>query len=184
MHKLLMASLIFGVCAAGFVGGCQTAPPTEEGRANLHNAVEEARANLYSADPDFRDFLTKSHAYVIFPTVGEGGLIVGGGRGRGEVYRGNEMIGHAQMTFASVGLQAGGQAYTQVIVFEDAAALDRFVNNRFEFTAKASAVALKEGASKAARYTDGVAVFTYVKGGLMAQAALGGQKFSFTPLRY
>jgi lipid-binding SYLF domain-containing protein len=179
MNKSLIASLIFGVCAAGFVTGCQTAPPTEEGKDRLHNDVEEARAHLYNADPDFRDFLSKAHAYVIFPTVGEGALIVGAGRGRGEVYRGNDMIGHAQVTFASVGLQAGGQAFTEVIVFENAAALDRFVNNRFEFTAKASAVALKEGASKAARYTDGVAVFTYVKGGLMAQAALGAQKFSF-----
>jgi lipid-binding SYLF domain-containing protein len=182
MQKFI-ASLVFGVVAAGFVGGCQTAPPTEQGKAELHNGVEQARDHLYRVDPDFRDFLNKSHAYVIFPTVGEGALIFGGGRGRGEVYRGNDMIGHAQLTFASVGLQAGGQAFTEIIVFEDAAALERFVNNRFEFTAKASAVALKEGASKAARYTDGVAVFTYVKGGLMAQAALGAQKFSFTPSR-
>ncbi|HSI33972.1 MAG: YSC84-related protein [Phycisphaerae bacterium] len=183
MHKSLIAALVFGLCVAG-LGGCQTSPPTEEGKAELHNAVVQARETLYATDPALQDFLNKAHAYVIFPSVGEGALIIGGGRGRGEVYRGKDLIGNAQVTFASIGFQVGGQNYIEVIAFETPAALDRFVNNRLEFQAKASAVALKSGASSDAKYADGVAVFTHTKGGLMAQAALGGQKFSFTPVRY
>ena len=183
MQKTFLAAVLLGVTSMALVG-CPTAPTTEQGRDELHDAVQQALGDMNRVDPDFQSFLTKSHAYVVFPTVGEGGLIVGGGRGRGEVYRGGEMIGHAQLTFATVGAQVGGQAFTEVIVFEDAAALDRFTNNRFEFSAKVSAVALKEGVSKAARYTDGVAVFTHAKGGLMAQAALGAQKFSFKALHY
>jgi len=183
MQKTFLAAVLLGATSMALVG-CPTAPTTEQGRDELHDAVQRAMADLNRTDPDFQSFLTRAHSYVIFPTVGEGGLIVGGGRGRGEVYRNGELIGHAQLTFATVGAQVGGQAFTEVIAFEDAAALDRFTNNRFEFSAKVSAVALKEGVSKAARYTDGVAVFVHSKGGLMAQAAVGGQKFSFKSLKY
>ena len=98
-----------------------------------------------------------------------------------EVYENGKMIGFADLTQASIGLQAGGQTFSEIIVFENENALNKFKNNKLEFSAQASAVALKAGASAQARFENGVAVFTKPKGGLMFEASIGGQKFNFKP---
>jgi lipid-binding SYLF domain-containing protein len=113
--------------------------------------------------------------------VGKGAVVVGGGGGGGRVYEKGAYIGNARMTFASVGAQIGGQSFSEVIFFETQATLDRFKQNRFEWTAGMSAVAAASGTSKDAKYTNGVAVFTMAKKGLMAEVSVGGQKFKFTP---
>jgi lipid-binding SYLF domain-containing protein len=91
------------------------------------------------------------------------------------------MVGFATIEQATIGLQAGGQNFAELIAFENEEAFNRFTSNRFEATAQASAVAIKTGAAAAAKYTNGVAIFTYVKGGLMAEASVGGQRFTFQP---
>jgi lipid-binding SYLF domain-containing protein len=107
---------------------------------------------------------------------------VGGAAGNGIVFENGNMIGKAKMKQVSVGFQFGGQAYREVIFFENKAALDRFKENKFEFAAQVSAVAVTAGASANVKYKDGVMVFTQEKGGLMHEASIGGQKFSYTPL--
>jgi lipid-binding SYLF domain-containing protein len=113
--------------------------------------------------------------------VGKGGLIAGGAYGRGEVYQGGEMIGFADLSQATIGAQAGGQEFSELIAFESQNALDGFKQNKLRFAANASAVALKSGTAKSARYDDGVAVFIRPTGGLMVEAAIGGQSFSYLP---
>jgi lipid-binding SYLF domain-containing protein len=162
---------------------CQTPPKSEGGKVDLAAAVQTTLADMRRDDPSFGTFLDNSYGYVVFPSVGKGGFIVGGAFGRGEVYEQRRMIGFADITQATVGLQAGGQAFSEVIVFENKAALDNFVSNRLEPAAQASAVALKSGAAANAKYTDGVAIFAHTKGGLMGEAAVGGQRFRYTPLR-
>jgi lipid-binding SYLF domain-containing protein len=163
--------------------GCQTAPKTEEKKVALEKNADATLADMKADDPSFERFLNNAYGYVVFPTVGKGGLVVGGAYGRGAVYEQGRQIGWADITQGTFGLQAGGQSFSEVICFENKAALDRFVTQKYELTAQASAVALKSGAAANAKYTDGVAVFTHVKGGLMAEAAIGGQRFSFSPLR-
>lgn len=163
--------------------GCTTAPKTEAKKESLAIDVRATVDQMNIDDATFKDFLNKSYGYVVFPSVGKGGLIVGGAYGRGEVYEQGKLIGYADITQATVGLQAGGQSFAEVIAFEDKAALDRFINNKYEVAAQASAVALKSGAAGAAKYTDGVVIFTHVKGGLMAEASIGGQRFNFSPIR-
>src|SRR5262249_42007133 len=107
--------------------------------------------------------------------------IVGGAHGKGCVYEKTNFVGHVTMTQASVGAQVGGQTFAEIIFFETPAALSDFKSGKFEMSAEASAVALKDGASAAAKYKDGVAVFTQSKKGLMASATVGGQKFKFEP---
>jgi lipid-binding SYLF domain-containing protein len=119
----------------------------------------------------------------VFPSVGKAGLGVGGAYGRGEVWEQGKLIGYSDITQATIGLQAGGQAFTQMLVFENKDALDRFITNKYQPTAQATAVALKSGAAANAKYSEGIAVFTHIKGGLMAEASLGGQRFRFTPVR-
>jgi len=176
----MICGLALGMLALGLLG-CSTEPKTEEAKASLHDDVQSTLNQFSREDPGFKDFLNKGAGYVIFPSVGKGGLGVGGAYGHGEVYQNGKMIGFADLTQASIGLQAGGQAYSEVIVFENETALNHFKNNKLEFAANASAVALKAGASAAARFENGIAVFTHPKGGLMFEASIGGQKFNFKP---
>lgn len=170
---LLLAGLAFGPT------GCATAPSSGRERQALVDESQAALSQFKAEDQSLDAFLSNANGYAIFPDAGKGGFIAGGAYGRGTVYEQGRMIGYADMSQATVGLQAGGQAFSELIVFQDKKALDRFTNNRLEFTAAASAVALKAGAAATARYTDGVAVFTHAKGGLMVEAAIGGQRFTF-----
>jgi lipid-binding SYLF domain-containing protein len=176
----VICGLALGMLALGLLG-CSTEPKTEEAKATLHDDEQATLKEYTRMDPGFQNFLDRGVGYVVFPSVGKGGLIVGGANGRGELYEGGKMMGYADLTQASIGLQAGGQTFSEIIVFENQDALNRFKNNKLEFAANASAVALKAGASAQARFENGVAVFTHPKGGLMFEASIGGQKFNFKP---
>jgi len=146
-------------------------------------------------------FFRHSYGYAIFPTVGEGGFIVGAAIGKGRVYAHHHLLGDTTMTQLSAGFQAGGKAYSQIIFFENKAALDVFCAGKFEFSAGASATAITasagasagttgttanasgtaNNATTAGGYVNGMAVFTIAKGGLMYAATLAGQKYSFKP---
>jgi lipid-binding SYLF domain-containing protein len=157
---------------------------------------------LFKNAGESANFFNTAYGYAVFPTIGKGGLIVGGAHGSGHVYEKGKYIGNTSMTQLSVGFQAGGQAYSQIIFFEDKRALDEFTNGNFEFEAGVSAVAItaaaggtagtsgaSAGASGGKRdattvgssYYKGMAVFTIVKGGAMYQATVAGQKFTFDP---
>lgn len=139
----------------------------------------EAKAAFLKDDPDMQDLFSSSYAYIILPNVGKGGLGIGGAAGNGVAFEGGELIGFARMTQLTIGFQAGGQVYSEVVFFEDKSAFDRFKDNKIEMSAQVSAVAAASGASANAKYIDGVAVFTRTKGGLMYEASVGGQQFKF-----
>jgi lipid-binding SYLF domain-containing protein len=141
---------------------------------------DSAKAEYLRTDPSLSKVFASAIGYVIFPNVGKGAVGVGGASGNGIVYEKGVMIGKAKMSQVSVGFQFGGQAYRELIFFENAEALDRFKKNKFEFSAQASAVAVKSGASANAKYNDGVMIYTQQKGGLMYEASVGGQKFKFS----
>ena len=174
-------------------------------------AVPAARADSYSeALQAFRNagqsagFFAHAYGYAIFPTVGKGGIGIGGAHGRGRVYVGGQHTGDSSMTQVTLGFQLGGQAFSQIIFFEDAASLREFTTGNFVFSAQASAVAITAGVSAEANtggglsagasggrndatnthggYRKGMATFTIAKGGLMYEAVLGGQKFSYSRL--
>jgi lipid-binding SYLF domain-containing protein len=142
-------------------------------------------------------FHKSAYGYAVFPTIGKGGIGIGGAHGTGGVYKSGAKTGDVSMTQISIGFQLGGQAYRQVIYFEDQRAFDEFTSGSFEFGAQAEAIAITssagaqagtEGASASANetqaessYYKGMIIFTMGKGGLMFQAALGGQKYSYTP---
>ncbi|KYG83403.1 lipid-binding SYLF domain-containing protein [Roseivirga echinicomitans] len=130
-------------------------------------------------DSGLDSFFENSFGYAVFPSIGKGAIGIGGAAGKGVVYKQGDMIGGSNMTQITVGFQLGGQEYSEIIFFEDADSFNRFINNKYQFAAQVSAVALKSGISADASYTDGVAVFTQAKGGLMYEASIGGQKFKF-----
>lgn len=174
-------ALLLGASLAAFTPGCTTAPKSQAGRDDLRTQADSAREFMMSEDASFKDFMAKAYGQAVFPSVGKGGVGLGGAYGRGIVYAQGKPIGYADLSQATIGFQLGGQSYKQIIAFENKAALDRFTQGNFAFSANASAVALTAGAGAAAKYTDGVAVFIHSNGGLMYEASIGGQKFSYQP---
>ena len=179
--KRIVSTFMFVAVTVSLVTGCATAPRTAEGRAELNTKVRNAIDKAVKSDTGLKKFFDESAGYAVFPTVGKGAVGVGGAFGRGELYEAGLLEGYCTLTQASIGLALGGQAYTELIFFETQSALDRFKTGNFAFAAQASAVALKSGASANAKYTDGVAVFTMGEAGLMYEASIGGQKFSYKP---
>lgn len=156
--------------------------PDDSGSSKKKSQEQECRdaiAEFKKKDSDLNRFFNKAHAYAVFPNVGKGGFGIGGAHGKGLVFQGGKVLGRTTLTQATIGFQLGGQVYAEIIFFEDAKALKRFTDENFEFSAQASAVAITAGASADAAYEDGVAVFTMAKGGLMYEASIGGQKFSY-----
>ncbi len=141
-----------------------------------------AKTEFIKADALLKDLFDNAHGYVIFPNVGKAGFGIGGAAGNGVVYEKGKIIGMAKLSQLSIGFQAGGQAYREVIFFESKNNLERFKSSQFEFSAQASAVAVTAGASANVKYAEGVLVFTALKGGLMYEASVGGQKFKFNKL--
>ncbi|WP_067034956.1 lipid-binding SYLF domain-containing protein [Allomuricauda sp. CP2A] len=147
----------------------------------IMNDAQKAKQTLLDADSGLESFFENSAGYVIFPNVGKGGFIIGGASGNGVVYEDGEAVGMADLKKLNIGLQAGGQAIIEVIFFETPIDLQRFKEEKFQFAAETSAVALKSGIAFEAKYKDGVAVFALPKAGLMADASVGGQKFGYKP---
>lgn len=155
----------------------------DETQERIIKDSKEARAAFVKSDPSMENLFKHPAGYVIFPNVGKGAVGVGGAAGRGAVHENGKMVGTAKMIQVTVGAQAGGQAYREIIFFENKDAVDRFMRNKLEFSGQTSAVAVKSGASANVNYRDGVVVFSQEKGGLMLEASLGGQKFTYKPLK-
>lgn len=142
---------------------------------------EEAKAEFIRVDGMMKSLFDNAYGYAIFPNIGKGGIGIGGAAGNGTAYEKRVLVGMAKMTQVTVGFQWGGQAYREVIFFENKDVMDRFKENKIEFSAQASAVAATAGASANAKYANGVMIFTQIKGGLMYEASIGGQKLRFNP---
>lgn len=190
MYRTLSATLAFLLlCLAGQVA-----------RADAYSDTINAFRNAGASG----NFFNSAYGYAVFPTIGKGAVVIGGAYGEGRVYAAGQYVGNTTMTQASVGFQLGGQAFSQIIFFEDEGAYRDFTSGNFEFSAEANAVVITAGASADASttgglaagasggrndavtvskgYRRGMAIFTIARGGLMAGISLAGQKFSYTPL--
>jgi len=178
----ILVRIAFTSILITLLGACAGWDPDKpENEQNEQLKVSEAIARFEENDPGIQRFFDNAYGYAVFPTVGKGGVGIGGAYGRGRVYEGSVYVGNTSLTQVTVGFQWGGQAYSEIIFFESQRAMDDFKEGNFEFGAQASAVAATLGASADAAYESGVAVFTVTKGGLMYEASLGGQKFKYYP---
>jgi lipid-binding SYLF domain-containing protein len=176
MNRSRTLSIVAGLAA------CLAMPaPAHAAHATVKEA-NDAVAALRKADPGLKKFFDKSAGYAVFPNVAKGGLVVGGAGGTGYLFVHGKAIGKTTLSQVTVGAQVGGQAYYEIVFFETAETLAAFKKGEWTMAAQVSAVALKSGASADADYKDGVAVFTLSKGGAMAEASVGGQNFSYTPM--
>jgi lipid-binding SYLF domain-containing protein len=166
--------------AVGWLVGCATAPAS---RADKEALLAEAASTLQRlrAEHPSVDLIVQHYSYALFPAVTKGGLVVGGARGQGVVYAQGRHIGYCDLTQGSVGAQAGAQTFSELLVFANQNALDRFKAGQVTFAADASAVVLKTGVTTDTSFIDGVAVVVSPIGGVMVEAAIGGQQFTYQP---
>lgn len=170
--------------------------------SSVHANSFAGTLDLFESAPELKPYFDNAFGYAVFPTVGRGGLVIGGSYGKGRVFRQGEATGSVTVSKLSIGFQMGGQAFSQIVFMQDQRAYDEFVSGRFEFDATASAVVIvlsaqaqagTAGASASAGispsstnqfeygYNKGTAVFVHPIGGLMYEASIGGQKFEFAP---
>ena len=185
--KVFVSVIVLGVCLAG------------SAQADSYSKTIEVFKKSEAVQPFFKN----CYGYAVFPTIGKGGIGIGGAYGQGKVYKKGKVTGTASLAKLSIGFQLGGQAFSQMIFFQDERSYKEFTSGEFEFDASASAVAITAGAQVKAgtegatagasagpatgaqaqtTYHKGMAVFVHAKGGLMYEAAIGGQKFSFKPI--
>ena len=182
-HRGRWAVFAAGLCTAVIatphrVAAQETDYDLEKKKLEVAQAIE----SITNDDPGVQRFFDDSYGYAVFPSVGKGGFVVGGAHGTGLVYEQGALTGKTDLKQVNVGLQLGGQSYIQVIFFKGKEDLDRFKAGNLEFSGQASAVAITAGASADIDYSKGVAVISKAKGGLMYEASLGGQKFSYKPI--
>ena len=180
--KRTLTWIVFAGFLALWLGACQTAPKSEAARDELRADAEKTVQIFKEKVKGIERFFDSSAGYAVFPSVGKAGLGVGGAYGKGVLYEDGKVVGYCDVSQGTFGFQLGAQAYREIIFFQTKDNLDAFKSNTFEFQAGASAVAVEAGAATHADYENGVAVFLMTKGGLMFEAAIGGQKFTFKPL--
>ena len=176
-----IARAAFATLVVALLMGCTTLPPTTEERDELLQRAEAERQEWKKIDPDMEAFVQKRYGFAFFPEVTKGGLVFGGAYGRGVVVEQGTHVGYADLTEGSFGLQIGGQTYSELIVFQDKYAFERFKRNAVDFGAQASAIVATRSASTNAPFVDGIAVFVRPLSGAMAEASIGGQRFTYAP---
>lgn len=177
IKRLTMTATLLALTAL-LLSGCAATPSNETMTRESRNVLER----FTDRDPGLQSWIDHAHAYVVFPDIAKGGLGVGGAFGRGIVFERGQPIGKATVSQATIGAQIGAQSFSQVIFFQDDAALRTFQRENLEFSAQATAVAATAGAAATTSYERGVAVFILVRGGLMAEMSVGGQRFRYEAL--
>lgn len=183
MLRTTLLTVCIATAVAGF--GCSqyrtTGGDAPAAAAELQNQAELTVERFREQDPSMATFFDSAYGYAVFPEVAKGAAGIGAAHGEGVVYESGSMVGTTTLTQGTIGAQLGGQTYSEIIFFEDQATLESFKQGDVELSAQASAVAASDGASANADYDAGVAVFTLDQSGLMFEASIGGQKFTFTP---
>ena len=155
---------------------------TTETESELAIESTEVLESMIEKSPNLQSFYDNSYGYAVFPKVTKGAITIGAAAGKGVIYKDHKVVSTSKLKQLTVGVQLGGQQYSEVIFFQTEEAFNNFMNNKLKFDAQASAVALKAGASTDAPYINGVLVFTQAIGGLMYEASLGGQHFANSPI--
>ena len=180
MRTSNVQSILAAIVIAAFVAGCSTTPKTENDAAKLSANVTATLAGYKIKDPSLQVLLDKSVGYAVFPDIGKGGWFIGGSYGRGEVFEGGKKIGYADISEVSAGFQWGAQNFSELLIFLKPDDMKSFRKGEYSVGANVSAVALTAGAAGKTDPSKGVVAVVDTKGGLMAEAAIGGQKMRFS----
>jgi lipid-binding SYLF domain-containing protein len=172
---------IFGLLVAtgALVTGCAHTPKSEAKRNELQQQAVSVLEEMKAKDPSLQGLLDQSYAYIVFPSVGQGGFIVGGASGAGVLFQGGQATGFVDLSQASIGAQLGGQKFSEVVVIKDPFTLDKMKAGKFDVGGQTSAVMLRTGAAAGTQFNNGVAVVVNPIGGAMLNVSLTGQTLRF-----
>lgn len=182
LRSIPAALLAGGLAMGGMLSGCSVAPPTAGEKAALSTNAKATLASFKAKDPTLAPLLRQAVGYAVFPSIGKAGFILGGANGRGEVYERGRLIGFADVTEITAGATVGAQTFSQVLIFLRQSDLDSFKSGNWAATGNISAVALSKGGAGTTDPRKGVIALVDTQGGLMAEAAVGGQRYRFIPL--
>ncbi|MFO0828941.1 MAG: hypothetical protein U0572_12440 [Phycisphaerales bacterium] len=186
-HRMCATAFVAAATLVALPAGCSSDSSSNTGSSKkapemtLDQKADDAVARIKRTDPGMSKFFDSAIAYAVFPQITSGAFIIGGAHGDGVLYEGGKITGEVDISAGTIGAQIGGQGYSEIIFFKQPEQLKRFKAGTYEVDARATAVAVRAGASTTVNYDNGVAVFSFDETGLMAQAAVGGQKFKFTP---
>lgn len=167
---LAATCLFFGTAFAGW-------DPAESDNA------QKAIDNFRKKDPSLERFFLNAYGYAVFPDIYKGGfMLLGGAHGKGYVYELNALVGRSSVTQVNFGPQLGGQSFAEIIFFKSKNDLDNFKKGNYELNAQVTGVVVKSGIATNTDYSNGVAIFAMPNAGVMAEASVGGQKFSYDPI--
>lgn len=172
--NLILVTLVLMMCIS-----VNSMAQDSESAIELIKKAEAAKEKILAEDPGLSAFFSEAYGYVVLPVIGKGGLLVGGAYGKGILYEQGEPAGMTEMTQVSIGAQIGGLSYSEVIFFKTEEEFRVFTTGRFEVAVQITVVAVTAGVSRTMAYSDGVAIITLPKGGVMADVSAGGQKFSY-----
>jgi lipid-binding SYLF domain-containing protein len=177
-------AMVIGLAASlSTLVGCASTPRSRPEQQALQMQAQGTLQEMVARDPSLRNILDEAYGYVVFPSVGEGAFIVGGGQGVGVVYQQGRPVGYARLTAGSVGLQVGGQTYSELVVFRSQRAFEDLQRgSTWDMRADATATILRAGAAGASNFDDDIGVFVVPEFGAMAAVSIGGQRMSFEPL--
>ncbi|HZL35251.1 MAG TPA: lipid-binding SYLF domain-containing protein [Tepidisphaeraceae bacterium] len=181
MRKAIFPALAAAALAAAVVGCDTNSPQSPAQQAAMKSESKTALQQFEAGNPSIQGVVDGAVGYVIFPDVGKAAVGIGGAHGNGEVYQNGQVIGHASLDQASIGLDLGGKTYAELIVFQNQAALDRLKEGKLTFGGTAAVEVVKAGAAVKGEFVNGVRVFVLPKGGLEADVSLNGQKIYFHP---
>ena len=173
-------SLVLAAGTVGLANGCASTPSNAKEKANLIDDGQSQVKTLERDFPDLRKTVDASYGYAIFPSIAKGGLVFEAASGMGAVYEQGKYVGSSHLTLVNFGLVAGGEDYTELLVFQTKQAMLNFQANQLSFNANAEAVALKAGARAYPKFSNGVAIFIKANSGFAIDASIGGQQFTFT----
>lgn len=181
-HQTMKISrLLLAVGMLLTVVACSTAPETQQGKDQIVTDSRSALQKAMRIDSSISSVIDRSAGYAVFPSIGKGAAGIGGAYGKGVLFQQGNAVGYCDLSQGSIGFQLGGQSYTQIIAFERQSEIDSFKRGDFELGAQATAVAAEAGAGANAQFVDGVAVYTMNESGLMFEASVGGQQFTYQP---
>ncbi|MGE0789811.1 MAG: YSC84-related protein [Sandaracinaceae bacterium] len=181
MTKTFTTTFLAILATLGLALGCASAPETRAEANDLETDASASVNAMVRRDPSLGTLIARSPGYVVFPEIGQGGLVGGGSAGTGVVYEGGVCVGYATLNEGTVGAQIGGRVFAELIVFETPEALERLKSGDFDLTANASATFIESGAAASAHFEDGTVVFIDQETGAMAEASVGGQSLGFQP---
>ncbi len=164
---------------AALFAGCATAPATRAEKESLQTSARATLDEMIARNPAIQDTIRNTPGYAVFPSIGKGGVLVGGAHGQGILYEHGVPTGYVSVEQASIGAQLGGETFAELLVLRTPEQITDIKAGRFTAGANLGVVVLKESASTQTNFNPNASVFVMPRGGLMVDVSVNGQRIKY-----